>query len=140
MIEIIEIDLKKKKERERFINFDYQIYQNDSYWVAPLRMEIGQRLDVKKHPFYKLGAIQCFMAIKDGKDAGRIAAINNMKYNEFHGSKVGFFGFFECIHDQEVADMLQITEATCRWHVFNSRKLLKELIENASITDKKLVS
>ncbi len=49
-----------------------------------------------------------------------------------------------CILDgysyEEVADMLQITEATCRWHVFNSRKLLKELIENASITDKKLVS
>ncbi len=93
MIEIIEIDLKNKKEKERFINFDYQIYQNDPFWVAPLRMEIGQRLDVKKHPFYQLGAIQCFMAIKDGKDAGRIAAINNMKYNEFHGSKVGFLAF-----------------------------------------------
>lgn len=123
MIEIIEIDLKNKKEKERFINFDYQIYQNDPFWVAPLRMEIGQRLDVKKHPFYQLGAIQCFMAIKDGKDAGRIAAINNMKYNEFHGSKVGFFGFFECIHDQEVADLL--LHKVVEWHYLLDNHVLQ---------------
>lgn len=40
----------------------------------------------------------------------------------------------------EVAEMLNITEATCRWHVFNARKVLREMVEKASVTPKTMVS
>lgn len=103
MIEIREIDLLDSKQKKEFVNFDFSIYENDPYWVAPLRMDVNERLNPKKHPFYKIGLIKAYMAYKDGVPAGTIAAIENFKYNEFHGSKIGFFGFFECIHDQEVA-------------------------------------
>lgn len=106
MIEINEIDLTNSGQKKFFVNFDYSIYQNYSHWVAPLRMDVNQRLNTKKHPFYKIGGIKAFMAYKNGRAVGRIAAIDNHKYNEFHASKIGFFGFFECINDQEVANAL----------------------------------
>jgi len=106
MVEVREIDLLNSKQKKEFVNLDYQIYQNDPYWVAPLRMDINDRLNPKKHPFYKIGTIRAYIAYLDDKPVGRIAAIQNHKYNEFHGSKIGFFGFFESIDNQEVAQAL----------------------------------
>ena len=106
MIRIQEIDLSNSKEKKIFVNFDYEIYQNSPYWVAPLRMDVNQRLNIKKHPFYKTATIKAYLAYRGDRVVGRIAAIDNFKYNEFHGSKIGFFGFFECIDDQEVANAL----------------------------------
>jgi GNAT superfamily N-acetyltransferase len=50
--------------------------------------------------------MEMFLAEKDGKLAGRIAAIKNDLHIEYHKENVGFFGFFECIDDQEVANAL----------------------------------
>ena len=47
-----------------------------------------------------------FLAHKDGKIAGRIAAITNENHNKFHEDNLGFFGFFESINDSEVANAL----------------------------------
>jgi GNAT superfamily N-acetyltransferase len=47
-----------------------------------------------------------FVATRNGKTAGRIAAIHNKAYNEHHGTNIGFFGFFDCIDDQKVCDLL----------------------------------
>ena len=112
MIEIKEIDLTHSSQKKAFVNFDYEIYANYPNWVTPLRMDVNQRLNIKKHPFYKIGNIKAFMAYQNGKAVGRVAAIDNYKYNEFHASKIGFFGFFECIDDQNVANALleKITE------------------------------
>ena len=49
---------------------------------------------------------QLFLALRDGKPVGRIAAIENRAHNEFHKDRVGFFGFFECMNDQEAANAL----------------------------------
>jgi GNAT superfamily N-acetyltransferase len=106
MIEIRKIDLAQSKQKKEFVNFDYEIYKGYEHWVAPLRMDVNTRLDVKKHPFYKLASIQCFMAYIDGKAVGRIAAIQNTPFNEYHACKTGFYGFFESIDNQEVANEL----------------------------------
>lgn len=114
MIEIREIDLTNSKQKKAFVNFDFQIYENDPYWVPALRMEINDRLNPKKHPFYKTANIQCYMAFRNDKPVGRIAAIDNQKYNEFHRSQIGFFGFFECVDDQDVANAL--LDKASEWH------------------------
>jgi len=106
MIQIREIDLAKSSDKKVFVNFDYEIYKGMPHWVAPLRMDVNQRLNPKKHPFYKIGAVKAYLAYRNDKIVGRIAAIDNFKYNEFHGSNIGFFGFFECIDDQDVANAL----------------------------------
>lgn len=122
MLQIREIDLTKSSDKKAFVNFDYEIYKDMPHWVAPLRMDVNQRLNIKKHPFYKTAAIKAFLAYRGDKIVGRIAAIDNFKYNEFHGSKIGFFGFFECINDQEIANaLLQKVE---EYHIVAGNKFL----------------
>ena len=57
--------------------------------------------------------MQLFVARRDGRDVGRIAAILDRNHNEFHGEKAAFFGFFESENDPEVAGKL--LEAAALW-------------------------
>jgi len=59
-----------------------------------------------KNPFFEHAEAEYFMAERDGQVVGRIAAISNRLHNETHGDQVGFFGFFESVDDQSVADAL----------------------------------
>lgn len=95
-----------KQERKQFINFPYQHYSDDEHWIAPLKIEQKKLIDEEKNPFYENGEIALFLAEQDGEICGRIAAIIDHRYNDHHNSKTGFFGFFECIDDQSVADLL----------------------------------
>jgi GNAT superfamily N-acetyltransferase len=107
-IQIREIANGDKKGVSEFIDFTWRIYNHKDYpqWVPPLRMAVAESLDTVKNPFYKRCDIQLFMAICDGEPVGRIAAIHNKAHNEFHNDKTGFYGFFEAIEDQAVANAL----------------------------------
>ena len=98
--------VNSRSDLDRFIKFPWQIYQNDPMWVPPLLMDVKGALDRKKHPFHQHADVEYFLAWRDGEVVGRIAAIANHLHNEFHGDKTGFFGFFESIDDQTVADAL----------------------------------
>jgi hypothetical protein len=95
-----------KKEINLFIRFPWTIYRNDPLWVPPLIGERKRFLDPSKNPFYKHSEIRLFGLFKNDTMIGRIAAIINHNYNDFHQEKAGFFGFFECINDQESANLL----------------------------------
>lgn len=95
-----------KEEKKKFIKFPYSHYSEDTYWVAPLLVEQKKLLDEKKNPFYENAEIALFVSEQNGKPAGRVAAIIDHRYNEFHNTKTGFFGFFECINSQSNADLL----------------------------------
>lgn len=95
-----------KKERKKFVNFPYAHYEDDEYWVAPLKMEQKGLIDIQKNSFYENADIALFLASRDGQVCGRIAAIEDRRFNEYHGTNTGFFGFFECIDDKSVAKYL----------------------------------
>ncbi len=95
-----------KSERKQFINFPYEHYADDEHWIAPLKMEQKKLIDKDSNPFYENGDIALFLAEQNGEICGRIAAIQDQRYNEHHDNKTGFFGFFECINDQSVANLL----------------------------------
>lgn len=90
----------------RFIKFPWKIYHGDPNWVPPLLMDKKKILDRQKNPFFKHAEAEYFLAEKDGELVGRIAAIKNDLHNKYHNDNVGFFGFFECINDQETANKL----------------------------------
>ncbi|MGA7721679.1 MAG: hypothetical protein WCA84_10930 [Ignavibacteriaceae bacterium] len=90
----------------KFIKLQWKIYKGDKYWVPPLLMDRKKILSKEKNPFFKHAEAEYFLAEKDGSLVGRIAAIKNDLHNSTHNDKVGFFGFFECIDDQEVANAL----------------------------------
>lgn len=95
-----------KSERKQFLDFPYEHYKGDEHWIAPLKMEQKKLIDTEDNPFYDNGEIALFLAEQNGEICGRIAAIQDRRYNEHHNNKTGFFGFFECIDDQSVANLL----------------------------------
>jgi len=98
-------------ETRRFIKLQWKFYQGDRNWVPPLMMDRKKLLNTQKNPFYKHADIQLFVAERDGEAVGRIAAIINKTHNAVHDDKVGFFGFFECINNQDAANALFDTAA-----------------------------
>ncbi len=91
----------------KFIGFPYKLYKNDSNYVPELRISQREILNKKKNPFFQHSEAEYFIAINDKGDVvGRIAAITNAKYIEHWNENYGFFGFFECIDDQNVANAL----------------------------------
>jgi len=98
--------VRNSKDLMRFIKFQWKIYEGDKYWVPPLLMDRKKILSKEKNPFFKHAEAEYFLAERDGKLVGRIAAIKNDLHNKYHNDKVGFFGFFECINDQTVANAL----------------------------------
>ena len=89
-----------------FINLPWTIYRNDPHWVPPLRGDLKKRLDKSRYPFFDHAEVEFLIARREGRVVGRIAAIKNDAHTDFHEEQVGFFGFFECIDDQEVAAVL----------------------------------
>ena len=69
-------------------------------------------LDTKANPFYRNAERALFIARRNGKPVGRIAAIENRAHNVFHDDRVGFFGFFESADDPEVARALAAEAAS----------------------------
>lgn len=77
-----------------------------SRWIPPLRLVVKDMLDTKRNPFYDEADRALFLASKGGEVVGRIAAVENRWHNRHHGDRTGFFGFFECIDDPDVARAL----------------------------------
>jgi GNAT superfamily N-acetyltransferase len=96
-----------------FIAFPYRLHARDAFWTPPLRMDVRTLLSRTKNPFFEHAEAEYFLARRDGRVAGRIAAIHNRLHNETHGDKVGFFGFFECEDDPESAAAL--FDAAASW-------------------------
>lgn len=104
-IQIIKLS-DSKKDRKRFIDFPHELYKGDPNYVPELYQTQEELVNPKKNPFFKHSKADLFLAIRDNKIVGRIAAIRNNNYNEYIDTNVGFFGFFDVIDDYHVAEML----------------------------------
>lgn len=104
-----------RRGTSRFIDVPWRVLDRRAWpqWVPPLRAQVADLLDDRRHPFYERAARALFVADRGGRPVGRIAAIENRAHNDFHGDRTGFFGFFECVDDQEVADAL--LESAAGW-------------------------
>jgi GNAT superfamily N-acetyltransferase len=99
---------RDRASRGRFIELPWRIYGDDDAWVPPLRSDVRKLLD-PSHPFHDHAETEYFLAMRDGEPVGRVAAVVNHLYNDFHDTRTGFIGLFECVEDQEVADALLAT-------------------------------
>lgn len=89
-----------------FVQVAYEVYRNDSAWIAPLQMEVRDRLTPKKNPFFEHAECALFTARRDGKLVGRISAQVDHEHLKRYDDATGFFGFFDTVDDQEVASTL----------------------------------
>lgn len=103
-LEVVTVD--SKGSLNEFVELPYRIYRDDAHWVPPLRIAVRELLDKAKHPYYANAETELYLARRDGKTVGRVAAILDKAHNRFHEEKAGFFGFFECEDDTEAAKAL----------------------------------
>ncbi|MGE5248767.1 MAG: GNAT family N-acetyltransferase [Bacteroidota bacterium] len=95
-----------RRERSLFLTFPWRIYRGDPLWVPPLLSERAKTIDPQRGAFFKNGYAQLFLAWKDGKPAGTIAAAEDTAASAFKGYGECMIGFFECIPDYAVAEAL----------------------------------
>jgi hypothetical protein len=101
------------KPPREFIDLPYDLYRDDPNWVAPLRMDEKAKLDDEKHPFWGHAERELFLARRGeggkgdgGRVVGRIVAIVDRLWEETHGEKAAYWGWFECANDAEAAGAL----------------------------------
>lgn len=104
MLEIL--DVNSKSLQKEFVDFQYNLYEDCPQFVPPFRSDIFMMMNKKKHPFYDHSDSDFFIAKQDGKVVGKIAALENKPFNEYHQVKDSEFYLFDCIDDQEVANAL----------------------------------
>ncbi len=102
----IKIIAKEKKQLKEFVNFGVNFYKGNKYFVPPLLTDDINTLSPDKNPAFEFCESEYFMAYRDGKPVGRIAAIINHKVNKKDNKKELRFGFIEFIDDIEVTKAL----------------------------------
>ncbi|GAB5045949.1 GNAT family N-acetyltransferase [Thermodesulfovibrio sp. TK110] len=104
--EALEIkEVINKKQLKDFVTLPLKLYKNDSFYASPLIKDMMEHLS-EKNPFFKRAKVKFYIAYKGEKPVGRIAALVNYAHLEYHQDNAGFFGVFECVNDQTVANAL----------------------------------
>jgi hypothetical protein len=106
MLTIEKVDTSSKAEVRRFVRIPYRLYAGHPQWVPPLFMDSEMYLNRKKHPFFEHSDVDFFIAVRDGRDVGRIAALQNKSFNQYHDTRQAQFYFFECEEDPEASKAL----------------------------------
>jgi GNAT superfamily N-acetyltransferase len=98
---------------KEFVAFPWRLNRNDPCWTPPLNADLlGNRLLGAKglltadHPYHEAAEVTHFLARRGGRAVGRLSAAINRRFNEYHGTRLGFFGFFEVEEDYEAAAAL----------------------------------
>ena len=97
-----------KKGMKDFLEFPYSLYKNDEHWCPPLRFERKDFFS-PKNPFMKHSEVGFFVAYKDNRAVGRVTAHRDDIYDKFYNTRQGFFGFYEAIESDEVAEKLMLS-------------------------------
>jgi hypothetical protein len=96
------------EQQKKFMAVPDMIYKDDPQWIKPLDKDILEIFDEKKNKTFRFGKIiRWILTDNDGTLLGRIAAFVNKKYkNKGDEVAAGGIGFFECINNQEAANLL----------------------------------
>jgi GNAT superfamily N-acetyltransferase len=95
-----------KKDMKEFVKFSFSLYKNNPNWIPPLISDELAGFDKTKNPAFEHAEAKFFLAYKDGKLAGKTAAIVNWQEVNEQGKKKVRFGWFDVIDDIEVTKAL----------------------------------
>ena len=103
------VTIKKVTDRrdlKRFIRFNYELYKNNPYSVPDLYDDMLRTLSKEKNAAFEFCEADYFLAYKDGKLVGRVAAIINHRANQAWGKQEVRFGWIDFTDDTEVSEAL----------------------------------
>jgi hypothetical protein len=99
-------EAKTKKELTDYIKFPFSLYKNNKYWVPPIIADELETFDKTKNPAFENAEAYFYIAYKENKIVGRIAAIINWSEVNDQQKKKVRFGWFDVIDDIEVTKAL----------------------------------
>lgn len=103
------IEIKKvetRSELDAFIEFHYDLYKDNPYDVPNLYSDEVKNFSKDKNPAFEFSDAECYLALRDGKVVGRVAAIINHRANERWDRRSVRFGWLDFIDDHEVSEAL----------------------------------
>ena len=127
------VEIKKvesKKDLKTFVDFHYDLYEGNAYDVPTLFSDDMATLSRDKNAAFEFCEAEYYLAYKDGKLVGRIAAIINNKANKRWGRKTCRFGWIDFIDDLEVSKALLDTVAE-----YGKSKGMTEVVGPLGFTD-----
>ena len=98
--------VSNKKELKTFIRFNYELYKNNPYSVPDLYDDMLGTFSPQKTAAFEFCEADYFLAYKDDKVVGRVAAIINRRANETWNKKEVRFGWIDFVDDPEVSKAL----------------------------------
>jgi GNAT superfamily N-acetyltransferase len=97
--------VRSHADLKAFIELPYRLHAGTE-WIPPLKLERYAFMSRALNPFFKHGDAAYFLARRDSRVVGRITAQYDRNFDEFHGTRWGFFGFLEFEDDQAIVDGL----------------------------------
>ena len=105
-MQVIRLDTSRRGQVRRFVGLPFDLYRDCPPWCPPLRRDVAHAMDRERHPFYRHSDAEFFLAEDGGRAVGRIAVMENRRFNAARGRRDAFFYFFESGDDPEVAGAL----------------------------------
>ena len=126
---IVEVPLGDPRIRD-FVDVAWRLYRGDPFWTPPLNADLlgskllgSKGLLMPEHEYHRTAEVTHFIAYRDGKPVGRISGAINHRFNEFYSGRFAFFGFFETVDDQSVANAL--LDAVRDWATVRGAEVLR---------------
>ncbi len=105
-IDIHTLNPARRRDVKKFVDFPFALYTGCKQWSPPLVSSIKLAMKRNKHPFYNHSDAAFIIAQREGKVVGRVAVMDNRRYNEYNDSQVAFFYYFDTVDDVAVAQAL----------------------------------
>ena len=106
MSSVVVTKVESKNDLKNFINFHYDLYKGNEYDVPNLFSDDMSTLSKDKNAAFEFCEAECFIARKDGRVVGRVAAIINHRANKKWNRQSVRFGWIDFIDDLEVSSAL----------------------------------
>ena len=106
--------VETKADRKQFVDFAWEVYRDDPYWVPPLKDEVYGLLDPNKNPWFGHGRARLWLARRAGKVVGRISAQVDDLVQEHMAPGTGQWGMFEALDGETAAELISTAEGWLR--------------------------
>jgi hypothetical protein len=99
-------EVTTESDARDFLLLPMRIYRDDPNWIRPLNKDIEEVFDPARNKFFRHGKLIRYILKDNGEVTGRVAAFINDRTSKKDDQPTGGIGFFECIDDQNAANML----------------------------------
>ncbi len=103
---VCRLDLTNRRDVRRYVEFPFRLYRESPLWVPPFVDEVRAQLDPGRHPFYQHSEAAFFLACEGDEVVGRVAVLDNARYNRYKGEHTAFFYHFDVVNDRAVSRAL----------------------------------